>query len=267
MDYETATERWNRSRQYKHVGVKLRSRLYMIFDVERGCFIVQECWSRHEMVEKDGVKRWVSAPRERWDMRPCAEIHPDKIVITRDFGNSQMQWLFGLSSYKSRTVKYSGREWHCLGQVAYGDLPVELSDGAIRPQPPKVRVVDNEKRKEMNRMIQKIRNLLKVRVKLGAFQNVDMKQVHEQMRLEYGNKWLLYQTNEGFLQILHAVREDDIETFYPILWLADANYYHPSHYNKTRDWVGDYNRFINRIREKLRKGMGVVEYVEETKHD
>lgn len=265
MNYETATERWNRGRQYKHVGVKLRGRLYMVFDEKRGCFIVQECWTRHEMVEENGVKRWVLAPRERWDMRPCAEIHPNKIVVTRDFGNSQMQWLFGLSSYKSRTVKYSGREWYYRGQVAYGDLPIELSAGSIHPQPAKVRVVDNEKRKEMNRMIQKIRNLLKVRTKLGAFQNIDMVQVHRKMELEYGNKWCLYRTHEGFLKILRAVREDDIETFYPILWLADVPLY--TRRSQNTDWVENYNRFINRMRERLRKEMGVVEYVEETQHE
>lgn len=267
MDYETATERWNQGRQYKHVGVKLRSRLYMIFDVKRGCFIIQECWSRYEKVEGDGQQRWVSAPRERWDMRPCAEIHPDKVVITRDFGNSQMKWLFGLSNYKPRTVKYSGREWHYLGRVTYGDLPVELSAGVAQPQPPKVRVVDNEKRKEMNRMIQKIRNLLKVRMKLGAFHNIDMNQINQQMNLKYGSKWRLYHTEEAFLKILYDVREDDIETFYPVLWLADTGYYYSSHYNNTRNWVEDYNRFVNRMREKIRRGMGVVEYVEEAEHE
>lgn len=85
------------------------------------------------------------------------------------------------------------------------------------------------------------------------------------MELEYGNKWCLYRTHEGFLKILRAVREDDIETFYPILWLADVPLY--TRRSQNTDWVENYNRFINRMRERLRKEMGVVEYVEETQHE
>lgn len=115
-------------------------------------------------------------------------------------------------------------------------------------------------------MIQSVRNLMKVRAKLGAFDKLTPTQVDEHMRQTHGvNRWQVFDSPAKFLELMRAVDPEDFKSFYPLLWLADKSWwsYRDSNENYGRvDWVARYNNLVNRMREKMRRELGVVEYVE-----
>ena len=273
LDYANATQLYE-GRKDKHIGRKVRNRVYMKHDPERDCFVVSELWSKYESVpdpDRPGQTKYQQSPKERWNLRPFAEVYRDRIMITRALSNIPMYALFRVESFASHTIKLSGRTWIYRGgarnrQEINGDLPIMIKDGKISSlTPSKVRVMDSEKRNEMNRMIQSIRNLLKVRTKLGAFDKLTPTQVDEYMRqTSGGGKWLVLNDPAKFLELLNAVNPEDFKSFYPLLWLADKNwYYRNNNENFGRvDWVARYNNLVDRMREKMRRELGVVEYVE-----
>lgn len=278
LDYANAALLYE-GRKDKHIGRKVRNRVYMKLDQSRDCFVVSELWYKHESVpdpDRPGQTKYQQAPKERWDVRPFAEVYRDRIMITRALHNTPMYALFRVESFASRTVKLSGRTWTYKDsaqnrQEINGDLPIMIKDDKISSlTPPKVRVMDSEKRNEMNRMIQSIRNLMKVRTKLGAFDKLTPTQVDEYMRQTSGGnkwqvfKWQVFNNPAKFLELLNAVNPEDFKSFYPLLWLADKNWYYRN-YNENFgrvDWVARYNNLVDRMREKMRRELGVVEYVE-----
>ena len=273
LDYANATRMYEGHKD-KHIGRKVQNRVYMKLDQSRDCFVLSELWSKHESVpdpDRPGQTEYQQAPKERWDLRPFAEIYRTHILITRALHNIPMYALFRVESFTSRTVKLSGRTWTYKDsarnrQEINGDLPIMIKDDKISSlTPPKVRVMDSEKRNEMNRMIQSIRNLMKVRTKLGAFDKLTPTQVDEYMRqTSGGGKWLVLNDPAKFLELLNAVNPEDFKSFYPLLWLADKNWYYRNNndnYGRV-DWVARYNNLVDRMREKMRRELGVVEYVE-----
>lgn len=273
LDYANAARLYE-GRKDKHVGHEVRNRVYMKHDPARDCFVVSELWSKRESVpdpDRPGQTKYQQAPKERWDIRPFAEVYRDRIMITRAFHNTPMYALFRVESFTSRTVKLSGRTWTYRDsarnrQEINGDLPIMIKDDKLSSlTPPKVRVMDSEKRNEMNRMIQSIRNLMKVRTKLGAFDKLTPTQVDKYMRQTNGvNKWQVFNSPAKFLELMQAVDPENFKSFYPLLWLADKNWYSKtSNENFGRvDWVARYNNLVDRMREKMRRELGVVEYVE-----
>lgn len=275
LDYANATYLYE-GRKDKHVGRKVHNRMYMKHDPERDCFVVSELGSKYESVpdpDRPGQTKYQQAPKERWRLHPFAEVHRDRIVITRDINNSPMYALFRVESFASHTIKQLGRTWiykDASGerQKINGETPIMIKDDKLSSlTPPKVRVVDSEKRNEMNRMIRSIRNLLKVRTKLGAFDKITPNEVHEYMRLAAAhNKWQVFNSPATFLGFMQAVDPGDLKSFYPLLWLADRNWYYMN--DKTNfgrvDWVARYDNLVARMREKMRRKLGVVEYVEAT---
>ena len=270
LDYVSATHLY-KGHKDKHIGRRVRNRIYMKYDPPRGCFVVSELWSIYEPVpdpDHPGKTEYRQAPKERWDLRPFAEIYPDRVIITRTLHNIPMYALFRVESSAPRTVKKSGRSWRYRGKTIQGDAPIviDIQAGTLTPmEPPKIRVFDGEKRNEMNRMIRSVRNLLEVRSKLGAFDKLTPKQVDEHMRqTNVANKWQVYNDPAKFLELMRAVDPENLKSFYPLLWLADKNwYFRNNHENFGRvDWVARYNNLINNMREKMRRELGVVEYVE-----
>ena len=275
LDYANAARLYE-GRKDKHIGRKVRNRVYMKLDQSRDCFVVSELWSKYESVpdpDRPGQTKYQRAPKERWDVRPFAEVYRTHILITQALHNTPMYALFRVESFASRTVKLSGRTWTYKDsarnrQEINGDLPIMIKDDKISSlTPPKVRVMDSEKRNEMNRMIQSIRNLMKVRTKLGAFDKLTPAQVDEYMCQTSGwqvSKWQVFNNPAKFLELLNAVNPEDFKSFYPLLWLADKNWYYRN-YNENFgrvDWVARYNNLVDRMREKMWRELGVVEYVE-----
>ena len=273
LDYTNAALLYE-GRKDKHVGRKVRNRVYMKHDPVRDCFVVSEIWPEYERVpdpDHPGLVKYQKAPKERWKVHPFAEVYRDRIVITRALHNTTMYELFRVLNYASRTVKLSGRTWiykdstHNFQKIN-GDPPIMIKDDKISSlTPAKVRVMDSEKRKEMNRMIQSVRNLIKVRTKLGAFDKLTPAQVDEhmwQIGIEYRRKVL--DNPAKFLELLNAVNPEDLKSFYPLLWLADKNWYYRNYtdsYGRV-DWVARYNNLVDHMREKMRRELGVVKYVE-----
>lgn len=278
LDYANAARLYE-GRKNKHIGRKVRNCIYMKHDPARDCFVLSELWSRYEGVpdpDHPGQTIHQQAPKERWDLRPFAEVYRDRIIIMRALYNTPMYALFGIKSFASRTVKLSGRTWTYNGQEVYGDTPMILKDGVLAAvNPPKVRVMNSEKRNEMNRMIKSIRNLIKVRAKLGAFDKLTPAQVdeyvhqtnvfdeHHTRHTSVLNKWHVLNNPAKFLELMQAVDPENIKSFYPLLWLADGEwYYKGNNENFGRvDWVARYDRLVNRMREKMRRELEVVEYV------
>lgn len=273
LDYANAARLYE-GRKDKHVGRKVRHRIYMKHDPARDCFVLSELLSRYEGIpDPDCPGRTIHqrAPKERWKFRPFAEVYRDRIIIARALHNIPMYALFRVESFASRTVKLSGRTWtykdsarNC--QKINGDLPIMIKDNKLSSLTPhKVRVMNSEKRNEMNRMIQSIRNLLKVRTKLGAFDKLTPAKVNEYMyQTNGGNKWEVFHNPAMFLELMQAVDPENFKSFYPLLWLADKNWYISKldrNYGRV-DWVARYNNLVNRMREKMRRELGVVEYVE-----
>ena len=273
LDYANATRMYE-GRKNKHIGRKVRNRIYMKYDPARDCFVLSEIWPKYEIVpdpDHPGQTKYQRAPKERWEVRPFAEVYRDRIVITRALHNTPLYALFRVSSFASRTIKLSGRTWvyidnTCKRQEITGHLPIMIKDDKLSSlTPPKIRVMDPEKRNEMNRMIRSIRNLLKVRTKLGSFNKVTPAQIFEHMRqLELLYRQDVFNHPAKFLELMRAVDPEDIKSFYPLLWLADVRWYFRDH-NKSFghvDWVARYNNLVNRMREEMRRELGVVEYVE-----
>lgn len=273
LDYANATRLYE-GRKDKHVGRRVRDRVYMKHDPARDCFVVSELWSEYEEVpnpDRPEHPNYQRAPKERWDLRPFAEVYRDRIMITRALSNSPMHALFRVESFASRTVKLSGRTWTYKDsaqnpQTVNGDLPIMIKDDKLSSlTPSKVRVMDSEKRNEMNRMIQSIRNLMKVRTKLGAFDKLMPTEIDKYMRQTVKvNKWQVFNSPAKFLELLNAVNPEDLKSFYPLLWLADRNWYYRNNndsYGRV-DWVARYNNLVDNMREKMRRELGVVEYVE-----
>lgn len=275
LDYANAARLYE-GRKDKHTGWKVCNRVYMKHDIARDCFVVSELWSKYESVpdpDRPGQTKYQKAPKERWNVRPFAEVYRDRIMITRERSNALMYALFRVKKFASRTVKQSGHMWTYEDsesdlQEINGDLPIMIKDDKLSSlTPPKVRVVDFEKRNKMNRMIQSIRNLMKVRMKLGAFDKLTPTQIDEYMRQTNGvSKWQVFNSPAKFLELLQAVDPEDFKSFYPLLWLTDKTWYHWNRDNNKNfgrvDWVARYNNLVDRMREKMRRELGVVEYVE-----
>lgn len=268
LDYANAARLYE-GRKCKHTGRKVHNRVYIKYDPARDCFVISELWSKYESVpdpNRPGQTKYEQAPKERWDVRPFAEVYRDRIMITRTLHNTPMYALFRVESFASRTVKLSGRTWNYVDRLRIrqeinGDLPIMIKDDKISSlTPPKVRVMDSEKRNEMNRMIQSIRNLLKVRAKLGAFDKLTPAQAYEYMRQTNDiGRWQVLNSPAKFLELMQAVDPENLKSFYPLLWLANQDWYCR---DNRIDWVARYNNLVDRMREKMRRELGVVEYVE-----
>lgn len=271
-DYASA-KRIYQGRLDEVTGRKIRTNGWMKYDDKRDCFVLSEVVTRYKRLPDGKYLRCVD--KNEWTMKPYAEIYPDRVVILRNVHNNYLD-SFGVLHVRPTSNKFTGRLWrlferrgysyHTLHEVT-GDAPIVLKDGKLSVAGGvKQRVVDNELRKEMNRMIQKIRRLLTVRVKLGAFDNVTHQMLtNHANKHDYASTWAILNSPKEFLKLLQAVVETDIETFYPILWLADRQWFYRNAelgFTAGRDVVEMYNKLIDSMRERIRRELGVVEYVE-----
>ncbi len=248
-------------RKCKVLGRRIRPTAWMRLDEQRNCFVLTE------VMQKRGPG-YKLLPREQWVQKPFAEIYPDRIEILREVHNNYI-WRMGLYHQRSVTNKFAGRSWKYKGEYqGNGETPLTLKNGKISfSKPPAQRVVDNELRKEMNRMITKIRALFKVRSKLGAFETVTFAQLADHAKFKrLPNRYEVLGNGKRFLEILQEVDENDITSFYSLMWLI-----HPYHY-----WYGChlaehvapdqllrlFNLTVNGRREAMRKTLGVVKYAE-----
>lgn len=108
-----------RGRKDEHIGLKIRSRVYMTYDPTRNCFVLSELMTKYEAVPNPTAVRgatYEKAPKERWKMRPFAEIHTDHVLVTELMSSQTLEKLFGLSHYANQSKKKN-----CL--VVGGSMP------------------------------------------------------------------------------------------------------------------------------------------------
>jgi len=195
-------------------------------------------------------------------MSPYLEIFPDRTVVLRKVHNTNL-YPFDISHQRIKSVKQQGDEWRFHGgEPVTGTTPVTLKDGVLTTATPAlVRVVDDTKRKELNDMIKKIRNLLRVRTKIGAFNGISPKDVL--MSLQGKNRRHYEHNADEFLKLLTDVDENDIKTFYPVLAVSDNRGYYGStnDYPQNWDWVRQFNLMVSRMRVATRESAGVDKYV------
>lgn len=271
-DYASA-KRIYQGRLDEVTGRKIRTNGWMKYDDKRDCFVLSEVVTRYKQLPNGRWQR--CSDKKEWTMKPYAEIYPDRVVILHNVHNNYLD-SFGVLHVRPTSNKFTGRLWRLFERKGYayhtlhevtGDAPIVLKDGKLSVAGSvKQRVVNNELRKEMNRMIQKVRRLLTVRVKLGAFDNMTHQMLtNHASKHYYASKWTILNSPKEFLKLLQAVVETDIETFYPILWLADRQWFYRNSeqgFTAGRDVVEMYNKLIDSMRERIRRELGVVEYVE-----
>lgn len=267
MNYAQAKD-WYKHRD-PYVGCQLSRYVYFKYDPKEDCFVVKQLMSKYQYVpdpEPDNVEnKKYAVHKSLWQFRPFAKIYKDRTEVFFE-APSKCTEAIGLSHFKPGSKKLSGRLWRYHGcPDVQGELPVIIRNGKLTVTPPKVRMTDREKRIEMNRMIQKIRKLLTVRTKIGAFKNV----THEVVKAHAGKhgiarRWQIMNNPAEFLKLMNAVDESDITTFYPLLYLAEQVSWYTAH-NKINDegsWVQYFNKLVDSMRERMRTELGVVTYVE-----
>lgn len=239
-NYEEAKRRYE-GRRDKVLGRKVRRDGWMQYDAARDCYVLTEVLSKYALDEGTN-KQKRTTDKARWTVKPYIEIYREQIVILRQIHNSFLS-NFGVTHYRARTNKFLGRQWQLLTREKHGwrqlaklvsEAPIVVKDNTLlATNAQKERMVDNELQQHT-------------------------------LRNGYSSKWTILSRPKDFLGLLKAVTEDDIETFYPILWLSVRGWYRPSDSSFThgRDVVAMYNNLIDSMRERIRRELGVVSYVQ-----
>lgn len=253
-----------------YLGMKLGNGAYVKYDPVGDCFIAYRVGRVYEFLPdplpNDPKKqRHVRLPKALWELHAYAEIHRSKLVVLEPVKQKFLDY-FGVECMSSRTIKLSGNTWKFKDQTGNGHAPVIIENGImIITGAPKVRVFDAERRKEMNDLIKEIRNLMRVRHKLGAFNTLTQNEVNEYVISKLNmTKWDVFDTPTEFIKLMKAVNGEDFKSFYPLLWLADRYSWHTKNNYSQVDWTAKFNALIDHMREKMRKELGVVSYVEAT---
>lgn len=253
-----------------HVGRRLRRRTYINYCPEQHCYSLSELWSKVVSETNPDTGKVVAREtpdKSKWSMRPWAYIHEDRVEIVDDRYRSQLYHHFAIDWRKPRSIMRSGKEYWVRGQSGtwvQGELPLVLwPDGNITLQPSKVRTFDQDKRREMNALIAKIRKDLTLRAKLGTFDKLSPIELNERMKERF-TKWEVLDSPQKFTEIMRAVDPSDISSYHTLLWLANRRWYYHDRSNSYAgvDWVERFNKLVDSMRERMRKGMGVVSYVD-----
>lgn len=136
---------------------------------------------------------------------------------------------------------------------ATGAFPIFISNSGIRVSPEGIRTVDNEKRLAFNRKLKTIRNVFRVRAKLGAFNHFTKKHIDE---------YVHRRTFKDVLSIINHIDVENLDTFLPLfheMFRYRLNF-HPSSI-ADMDLVREFNLYINRTRETVKRALGVVTFV------
>lgn len=271
LDYAKA-QTLSIGRLNKHLGRRIATNVWMKYDSERGCYVCSDVWTKYKVDDKAsaelGYVIYKAVGRDEWDMRPYAEIYPDRIVITRQVSNQRLSTDFHIRSYRTSSNATDGLQWYHSrksgGVRVVGSLPVtlDLTTGELTATAPRVRTFNKEKQKELNSLIARIRRELKVRYKLGAFNSLTMPQLSSSLATALGADVTRYKVMSNpvlMYQVLCMVTPDDIESFYPLICLlhrCQGGYSTDQHPNLPKL----FERLISSRKEVIRLETGVVYY-------
>jgi hypothetical protein len=111
----------------------------------------------------------------------------------------------------------------------------------------------------MNDRIKYIRNLLKVRTKLGAFDGVTDNDLRKETEARGISPYRWQLSASEFMGMMDAIVEDEIKSFYPLLCMAVSYGYGYGTMGKV-DLVKRFKGYSDSMRETMRKEMNVVSY-------
>ena len=104
----------------------------------------------------------------------------------------------------------------------------------------------------LDRLLSSVRDMLNIRVKLGAFRNLDLNEIDNYLRQLIGlSKWQVYNDTAEILKLFSNVTSENIKSFYPLLWLLDADWHYCGKFNDRFDWITQYDKFVRRMRVRL----------------
>lgn len=185
-------------------------------------------------------------------------VNPELFRITRHgeykVCNAVYAYELGFRIYKTDRRQSNGYHFWTpkFGNIT-GAFPIFISNNGIRVSPEGIRTVDNEKRLEFNRKLKTIRNVFRVRAKLGVFNHFTKKHIEEYVRDK---------TFKDVLSIIDHINVENLDTFLPLF-----NEMFLYRYNFSRlsiadiDLVREFNLYINRMRETAKRALGVVTFV------
>lgn len=263
LNYTTA-EILYKGRKCKILGRRIATGYWMKYDPPRFCFVCSELWSRYERIPNPltGGTMYRLAPKDKWEMRPYAEIYADRIVLLREVPNHRLRADFGLVSYTPTSNKRDGRVWYFTdGKVhmkVEGALPIEINTNtvSVSASPSRERVLDSEKRTEFNRMVKNLRRELRLRYRLGAFRSVTVKDLEDSMG-KGANRYHIMNTPEAIYARMAQVTPEDITSFYPLMCII----YWYSHYRLDLVVFPDhFEKLLTTKREGIYRAMGIVKY-------
>lgn len=271
LDYAKA-QSLSTGRLNKYLGRRIATDVWMKYDPERDCYVCSDVRTKYKVDAKAsaelGYIMYKAVDKDEWEMRPYAEIYPDRIVITRQVSNHRLSTDFHIRSYRTSSNATDGLQWYHSrksgGTGAVGSLPVilDLTTGKLIATAPRVRTFNKAKQKELNSMIARIRRELKVRYKLGAFNSLTMPQLSTSLTTALGagmNRYKVMNNPVYLCHVLRMVTPDDIESFYPLICLlhwSQGGYSAEQHLNLPKL----FERFISARKEDIRLETGVVYY-------
>ena len=179
----------------------------------------------------------------------------------RRFFRAHIQDLRG-SKQGSRITIHSpygaGQNWSMVGEGS-GDLQI-TDTGIVFDAPVRHRTFIKEKQLELNRLIIRVRRAIRVRNKLGAFADLTFNELHKRIITNPEIKPYYRDRGAIFFRSLQQIDVENLDSFYPALYLATRGGYSRYHLSATVDWTKEFNLGINRHKEDLLIHTGAVVY-------
>lgn len=185
-------------------------------------------------------------------------IEPELFRITRHgeykVCNAVYAYELGFRISRTNRRQSDGCHFWAFGIDAItGAFPIFISNKGIRVSPEGVRTIDNEKRLEFNRKLKAIRNIFRVRAKLGAFNHFTRRNIEE---------YVQKRTFKDVLGIIDHIDVENLDTFLPLFNEMFRHRYDFSRLSiADMDLVHEFNLYINRTREAAKQALGVVTFV------
>lgn len=184
---------------------------------------------------------------------------------------SFMRRKFDLCIWRPRSVTHVGYKYwfyhsdHNYKDAVQTDAPV-LLDFERRTitltAPVKVRVFDKNKQKELNRLVKHVRDAVKVRIKLGAFDDLDHIQLDSKFQDSERPAF-----DHSPLEAMQKVNGEDLQSFYDLIALMFAQHYGMRWLFRRQErftpekFMEYFEKWVRSQKERMRKEADVVEYV------
>jgi len=257
-------ELFKRSRKRKHenLGKKLYGNVYFRPEDDQ-CFELLCLESRYEPYGK-------LLPPNQWRYRKVGEVYPTGTkLLEHNFLTQGVANRLGIHQFTPATKKIAGRLWKTDSHEQVAEAPVFVhNSGQIEPLAPlRHRTIDQDRRKKFNDQIKKIRQLVRVRAKLGAFDVLDADKLRDTYQ-DIPRSWDAVRASK-FLDTLNNVDENDITTFEMlaayILQHRNSGYFWYSKHTKLfvpqgMGWVTGFDNLVKQLREKMRHANKIVTY-------